>query len=127
MCHPGQRALAKRCSINKDTVTSTVKWLEEHRIIKVYPKPRAVNVYEVLRKIHWVAVRSGRTVKKGKLSGSTAQFPVRSGRTVEFGVFRVNCPVPSDVNKDSTQGASGSASHLEVLEPPAADSKLAFL
>ena len=127
MCHPGQRKLADLCSINKDTVTASVKWLADHCLIRIYPKPRALSVYEILRRNHWVAVRSGRTVQKCKLSGSTAQFAVRSGRTVEFGVYTVNCPARSDINKDSTQGAVGNASHLEVVEPPAAESKVAFL
>lgn len=128
MCHPGQRALAKLCSINKDTVTVTVNWLAEHKVIAIYKKPRSLNVYEILARSKWTlgTVRSGRTDKKCHLSGSTAQFTVRSGRTDKIAIFRVNCPAPSDVIKDSAQGANGAAFAAGSVEEPSASPKLAF-
>lgn len=123
-CHPGQRKLAEVCSINKDTVTMAVKWLADRQVIEIHTKRKSVNSYEVLARSKWKLSAPAGQVKKCNLSGSTAQFAVRSGRTGQIGLFRVNCPLPPDITKDSAQGAIGNASHLGRLdnEPSATDS-----
>lgn len=126
MCHPGQRTLAKLCSVNKDTVTASIKWLSEHSVIKVYPKPRSLSSYEILARSKWQLSDSVGQVKKRHLSGSTAQFPVRSGRTAKIAIFQVNCPTPSDVIKDSAQGANGTAVAVVSVLEPSASVKIAF-
>jgi hypothetical protein len=108
-CHPSQRTIAKLCSINKDTATTAIKWLSERGLIAVHPKPKCVNHYEILARSKWRLSGLVGQVKSGKLSGSTDQPTVRSGRTGHFGVLQRNCPVWSDVSKDSAQGANGNA------------------
>lgn len=129
-CHPGIRTIAKLCSINKDTVTASVKILAQNNILTIHTAPRKVNVYEILAKIRWEICPVWSDTSKSKLSGPTAQMAVRSGRTANFAKLHVNCPVPSDVSKGSPQGANGIASQLEEIEDEASPTvnghKIAF-
>ncbi len=138
MCHPGQRTLAKVCSINKDSVTMCVKWLSDNGMIRVYSKPRKVNCYEIVPRTKWKTVRPHRTANcpttpdtlRIKLSGSTAQLPVRPHRTDENRVYTENCPATSDVNGRAdvaaTEQAASLRGDLEAPAVPVNGHKLAF-
>lgn len=129
LCHPGQRALAKLCSVNKDTITASVAWLEEKHVLTIDRKDRKCNMYEILKRSHWKLSGSVGQCKKGKLSGSTAQFAVRPGRTVKLAKLQANCPVPSDVIRDTPDGVIGAAVAAESIYEPSATvngHKLAF-
>ena len=137
ICHPSQRTLAELCSVNKDTVTASIKWLADHRIITVTPRYKAVSIIQVNHKKSWVICPAPSDSRTFHLSGSTAQIgrkSVRPRRTDEKTLLHRICPAPSDVNKDSAQGAVcppiGGAGFLEpsaeVPHHPVNGRKIAF-
>lgn len=124
VCHPSQRTLAELCSVNKDTVTSSIKWLAELNIIKITAKPRAVSIIEIRRKSEWKICPNPSDSRTFHLSGSTAQIKrksVRTRRTVQKTLLHRNCPAPSDVNKGSAQGAVCSPIGEGVFLEPSAE------
>lgn len=79
-CHPGMRTIAKLCALNKETIVTATRWLEDNHIVEIDRSPRKSHRYHILAPRHWRTVRPHRTVSKTNLSGISVQM----------------CPAPPD-------------------------------